>query len=85
MTTSQDYKANWPDELWKVELKLNTEVSSATNMSPEMLMFGHEITNKFKFKDLIQIYFCYKTEKFGDRDKMPLDIMQMVIDEAANG
>ena len=52
-------------------------------MSPEMLMFGHEITNKFK--DLIQIHFCYKTEKFKDHDKMPHDIRQMVIDEAENG
>ena len=83
LTTSQDSKANWPDELWKVQLKLNMEVSSTTNMSQEMLLFGHKITNKFK--DLIQINLWYKTEKFENHNKRPLDIRQMIIDEAANG
>ena len=42
-TTANATKHCWIDHIWKIQHSLNKAVSVATNMSPEMAMFGHEI------------------------------------------
>jgi hypothetical protein len=33
-----DTKSTWPDEIWKIQLSLNTSASLATNATPELLL-----------------------------------------------
>ena len=42
-TTANDTKHQWTDHIWKMQHSLNKAISTATGMSPEMAMFGHEI------------------------------------------
>jgi hypothetical protein len=39
-------KNSWPDQIWKVQLALNTSVSLATKQMPERLMFNETLLNK---------------------------------------
>ena len=45
LTTAESTKGRWPQELWRVQIALNTCVSRATMETPELIMFGHEGSN----------------------------------------
>ena len=83
LTTAQASTANWPDELWKVELQMNAYISSATNLSPEMLIFGHEAQKTLQ--DILQINYLLKKETFEDHEKLPIDTRIEIIKQASAG
>jgi hypothetical protein len=41
-----DAKSTWPDEIWKIQLSLNTSTCLATNATPESLLFSTTLPNK---------------------------------------
>jgi len=45
LTTAKGTKMDWSDELWRISSQINSAVSTATRLSPEMIMFGHELQN----------------------------------------
>ena len=42
-TTANATKDKWKDSLWQIQQSLNKAVSTASNMSPEMIMYGYEL------------------------------------------
>ena len=83
LTTAHASAANWPDELWKVELQMNAYISTATKLSPELLIFGHE-ANK-PMQNVLQINYLFKKETFEDHEKLPIDTRIAVITQASAG
>ena len=71
-TTSSSSKDKWKDELWKIQLSLNNAVSTATEMSPETMMFGYALP--MRSTTLIQMDCTAQQENEGGTPRLPLRI-----------
>ena len=80
-TTANASKDRWKDELWKIQLSMNNAVSTATDMSPETMMFGYPLP--LRATSLIQLDCPSQQEIEGGTSRLPLRVRAHQISDKA--